>query len=61
MYEIKAYQGFNDIKFGESSIEIEKCMNDRLSKFKKIRMTIPKLMHMRIFLFTMTKKENVKR
>lgn len=35
MYEIKPYQGFNDIKFGCSSFEIEEYMRVRPDKFKK--------------------------
>ena len=35
MYEIKSYQGFGDIKFGDESISIEKTMKVKPSKFKK--------------------------
>ena len=35
MYEIKSYQGFGDIKFGDESISIEKAMKVKPSKFKK--------------------------
>ena len=35
MYEIKPYQGFNDIKFGCESLEIEEYMKVKPSKFKK--------------------------
>ena len=35
MYEIKPYQGFNDIKFGCESFEIEEHMKVKPSKFKK--------------------------
>lgn len=35
MYEIKSYQGFNEIKFGFESYEIEEYMKVKPSKFKK--------------------------
>lgn len=35
MYEIKSYQGFGDIKFGDESGVIEKIMKVKPSKFKK--------------------------
>ena len=35
MYEIKSYQGFGEIKFGDESAVIEKFMKIKPSKFKK--------------------------
>jgi len=36
MYKIHSYQGFNDIKFGFTSAEVERCMGVKPSdKFKK--------------------------
>lgn len=35
MYEIKSYQGFGDIRFGDESEVIEKIMKTKPKKFKK--------------------------
>lgn len=35
MYVIKSYQGFNDLKIGWTSLEIEEYMKIKPSKFKK--------------------------